>query len=151
MWPQEARLPLVNPKGFLSTLERKTTTSPYLPLDTYCQKQKPKKLDLDQYQMCHGGSSHCGAAEMNLTRNHEVAGSIPGLAQWVKDSALRWLWYRLEATVLMLPLTWESPYAASEALKNQQNKTKQNRKPNVSWIEGILELQLKHKAWCIHS
>ena len=87
MWPQEARLPLVNPKGFLSTLERKTTTSPYLPLDTYCQKQKPKKLDLDQYQMCHGGSSHCGAAEMNLTRNHEVAGLIPGFAQWVKYPA----------------------------------------------------------------
>ena len=30
----------------------------------------------------------CGAAEINLTRNHEVAGSIPGLTPWVKDLVL---------------------------------------------------------------
>ena len=33
-------------------------------------------------------SSHCGAEEANLTRNHEVVGSIPSLDQWVKDPVL---------------------------------------------------------------
>ena len=34
------------------------------------------------------GCSRHGTEEKNLTRNHEIVGSIPGLSQWVKDLAL---------------------------------------------------------------
>ena len=34
------------------------------------------------------GSFHRGASETNPTGNPEVAGLIPGLAQWVEDPAL---------------------------------------------------------------
>ena len=33
-------------------------------------------------------SSRRGAAETNPMRNHEVVGSIPGLAQWVQNPVL---------------------------------------------------------------
>ena len=39
-------------------------------------------------------SSHCGTAETNPTRNHEVSGSISGLVEWVQDPVLLWLWCR---------------------------------------------------------
>ena len=44
----------------------------------------------------------------NLIRNHDVAGSIPGLAHWVKDLVLLWLWCRPAAAAPVRPLAWET-------------------------------------------
>ena len=43
---------------------------------------------LQKSKVKYSRSSHCGAAETNPTGNHEVVGSTPALAQWVKDLAL---------------------------------------------------------------
>ena len=83
-------------------------------------------------------SSRHGAEEMNPTRNREVSGSIPGLAQWVgkssiimssgvghrqgSDLVLLWLWRRPVATALIRVPAWEPPYAEGAALKRQKDK-----------------------------
>ena len=63
---------------------------------------------------------------MNPTRNHEVAVSIPGLPQWVRDLVLLWLWCRLAATALISPLAWE-PSCAMGAAPEKDKRQKKKR------------------------
>ena len=54
-------------------------------------------------------------------------GWILGLAEWVKDLALLWLWCRPAATAPIRPLAWELPYAVGAALKNKKQIKKENK------------------------
>ena len=67
----------------------------------------------------------------NPSRNHEVAGSIPGLAQRIKDPVFPWLWHRLAAVTLIRPLAWEPPYAVRAALKRLTTKKKIKNKKSI--------------------
>ena len=52
----------------------------------------------------------CNAAKLMVFVQNEVAGSIPGLTQWVKGPALLWLWRRSAAVAPIKSLAWEHPY-----------------------------------------
>ena len=56
-----------------------------------CRERGPSCLLWGEMELLNiklSWSSHRDAAETNPTKNHEVAGSIPGLAQCVKNLAL---------------------------------------------------------------
>ena len=63
----------------------------------------------------------------NQTRNHEVSVSIPGLAKWVKDPALLWLWSGPLAMVPIRPLAWGTSICCGSSPRNGK-KTKKKKK-----------------------
>ena len=79
-----------------------------------------------------------GSVEMNLTRNREVASSIPGLAQLSRSRIQRGcgcgIGQRLQLP--LDPLAWESPYAAGAALKRQKKDKKKKKKEVKSYVLG---------------
>ena len=74
-------------------------------------------------------------------------GWILGLAEWVKDLALLWLWCRPAATTPIRPLAWELPYAVGAALKNKKQIKKENKVDLDILVKSIMRT-INQKIGC---
>ena len=90
-----------------------------------------------------------GSVEMNLTSNHEDAGSLSGL---IRDLALLWLWYTPVAIAPIWPIAWEFPYSVGAVLKRQKKKKKKKLKTELLYglailLLGIYLKEMKTLTW----
>ena len=64
------------------------------------------------------------------------------------DPALLWLWYKLGATALFLPLAWELPYVAGVALKRLKEKKKTIRMNPLKFINVFRSKRTNCRHFC---
>ena len=102
---------------------------------------------------------------MNPTRNHEVSGSIPSLAQWVNDPvavscgvgcrrgsdpALLRLWRRPVATAPIRPLAWDPPYARAAQENGKKTKKKKKLERKDASVYRVFETLFKVRLFRIN-
>ena len=103
----------------------------------FCEDQAMTPFTEPAKKRVQLGSSCRGAAETNLTRNHEVACSIPGLTQGVNHLVLQWAgigrrrslhlawpWLWLAPLAPIRPLAWEPLYAMGPKNQKTNKQTK---------------------------
>ena len=78
-------------RAIKKTMQRYTQSKSQIKIEEFKKRSSnPKAGKKDFFQNHKLQSSRCGSMVINLTSNHEDAGSVPGLAQWVKDCCELW-------------------------------------------------------------
>ena len=72
-------------------------------------------------------SSCCGSAVVNPTSIHGDSSSLPGLAQWVENLVLLWLWHRLWLRFNFQPGKFLCPGCGPKKQKKKTNKKKKKK------------------------